>query len=244
MEYVGRRSRYNKSAPPSTSVQLHITRSTLLDAGAGEDHANQKARLTEQLGEAKAAYDEIDQKIRAKRDEIRGIREQMQPLKDNRVALNKIRKTPDELATKIKMDKRHREVCKSKLTQSGESERTGRRQDFERCMDLYLKGLELSVNLGQKVLTRQVELAAAKHFVNVLEDELSDAKEVLLYLSFSTLTSPYSRTFHHLSYFYPSSHFIQLILRLAYPLTRLYLKPRKDWLHSKTQRKQPKQNVT
>ena len=67
MEYVGRRSRYNKSAPPSTSSQLHTSsRSTLLDAGAGEDHANQKARLTEQLAEAKAAFDEVDQQIRAK----------------------------------------------------------------------------------------------------------------------------------------------------------------------------------
>ena len=67
MEYVGRRSRYNKSAPPSTSSQLHTSsRSTLLDAGAGEDHANQKARLTGQLAEAKAAFDEVDQQIRAK----------------------------------------------------------------------------------------------------------------------------------------------------------------------------------
>ena len=179
MEYVGRRSRYNKSAPPSTSSQLHTSsRSTLLDAGAGEDHANQKARLTEQLAEAKAAFDEVDQQIRAKRDEIRGVRDQMQPLKDDRVACNKVKKMPEELNTKIKMDKRHRDLCKSKLTKSSESERTSKRQDFERCMDAYLKGLELSVTMGQRVLTKQVEVAAAKHFVNLLEDELSDAKEV------------------------------------------------------------------
>ena len=102
----------------------------------------------------------------------------MQPLKDDRVACNKVIKTPEELNTKINVDKRQREMLKSKLTKSIVSERTSKRQDVERRMDAYLKGLEMSVTLGQTVLTKQVEVAAAKHFVNVLEDELADANEV------------------------------------------------------------------
>ena len=217
MEYVGRRSRYNKDAAPSTSMQLHTSRSTLLDAGAGEDHANQKARLTEKLNEAKAAFDEIDNEIRAKKSEIRGIREQMQPLKDNRLNLNRIKKMPDELATKIKMDKRAREQCKAKLTKSSESERISKRQDFERSMDLYLKGLELCVTQGQKVLARQVDVAAAKHFVNVLEDELSDANEV---------SRPYfTQTIPNLTTFLSTCPFYLFHRTYTHPLIRPILNP-------------------
>ena len=193
-EYAGRRSRYNPGAPPSTSMQVHSSRNgaTLLfndaDAG-GEDRANHKSHLMQQHAQAQTAYRELEDQVREKKDEIRGVREQMQPLKDTRFNLQRMKRMPEELTAKIKSDKRKRDEIKTKLTKSGESERASLRAAFVRVVDAYLEGVTEGLVSGQMVLARQVEVAAARHFVNVLEDELNDAQEVST-LSLSPVPEP------------------------------------------------------
>ena len=182
MEYVGRRSRYNKSAPPSTSVQQHSPRNgtSLLfnDAadGGGEDRTGQKAHLVQQHAQAQTAYRELDNQVRAKKDEIRGVRDRMQPLKDARMDQHRLKnEMPKKLKEKIAMEKRKRDEYKSRLSKTSEKEL---RDGFVRVMDDYLECVASGMGHGHTVLARQVEVAAARQCVYVLEDELADANQV------------------------------------------------------------------
>ena len=193
-EYSGRRSRYNKSAPPSTSVQLHFSRSgtSLLfddaaDAG-GEDRASRKSLLLQQHTQAQTAYRDMENQVREKADELRGVRNEMQPLKDERIGLIRLKKMPEEMKDKIKGDKRKRDEIKAKLSNSTESERATLRASFVRIMDDYLEGVAKGLIHGQAVLTRQVEVAAARHCVHLLEDEIAEAVQVNLTLPTFPLT--------------------------------------------------------
>jgi hypothetical protein len=178
-EYSGKLSRFARTGKPSTSSQTNSGRAAVLSSDGGEDVEARKAELKQQLTAAEAAADDAKRAHTAKADERNAVQSEKRRLAKLKLDFQKFLATPKQLADVIGSLKRAREAKKRDLDKFGENARAGKRKEFEKKLDEYLKRFDAAMALARRVLALQVETAAASHATKGLEAAIEDAAKAV-----------------------------------------------------------------